>query len=438
MSPREVLSERLPPMHIIQADLTLVDDAFVPDLAVAIAADGTIERVESASGTATLRLSGQALLPGMINAHSHAFQRALRGRTERFGAIGGNFWSWREQMYALAEEMDASRLRRVCVQAFREMLSRGITTVGEFHYLHHDDSGKGYALDNIVLEAAAEAGIRIVLLNTYYTTGGIGQPLAGAQRRFGTPSVPEFLEHCQRLAERVDSRTQQIGLAAHSIRAVPIDDIIQLVRAAEQNGWVLHMHVEEQVQELKECADAFGTTPMRLLLEQVDLGPFFTAVHCTHTFGQPLEEFLESGGNVCICPTTEADLGDGIPDMPTIMANDGAVCLGSDSNVRIDLIEELRWLEHVQRVSRRERGVCRDAEGNVAATLWRCATRFGARSLGINAGTISAGRHADLFTIDLNHPMLSEVPPEQLLDALVFAGDGGLVRRVCVGGKWIV
>jgi formimidoylglutamate deiminase len=250
--------------------------------------------------------------------------------------------------------------------------------------------------------------------------------------------VSGFLEHCQRLAERVDSRTQQIGLAAHSIRAVPIDDIIQLVRAAEQNGWVLHMHVEEQVQELKECADAFGTTPMRLLLEQVDLGPFFTAVHCTHTFGQPLEEFLESGGNVCICPTTEADLGDGIPDMPTIMANDGAVCLGSDSNVRIDLIEELRWLEHVQRVSRRERGVCRDAEGNVAATLWRCATRFGARSLGINAGTISAGRHADLFTIDLNHPMLSEVPPEQLLDALVFGGDGGLVRRVCVGGKWIV
>jgi len=423
---------------IIHVDLALIDDEFRSGIQVVVDSDGTIERVGPPDATPTVRLGGEALLPGLINVHSHAFQRALRGKTERFAGAEGTFWSWRNQMYALAAQLDAADLRRVCVAAFREMLSRGITTVGEFHYLHHDAGCEGYAFDEVVLNAAAEAGIRIVLLNTYYATGSIGQPLAGAQRRFGSNDLDTFLAQCDRLRGRLNGQTQQLALAAHSIRAVPIHDVVALARQAEQAGCVLHMHVEEQLREIDECRQAYGASPLELLLDRADLGPFFTAVHCTHSTPHALAEFAEAGGNVCLCPITEAHLADGVADVRSLQSEDGAICLGSDSNVRVDLFEEMRWLEYAQRLRLQSRGILRDGAGAVAPCLWRSATRYGARALGVNAGTISAGRLADFFTVDLAHPSLCDAAPDELLETLVFSSDAGAIRRVCVGGKWVV
>jgi formimidoylglutamate deiminase len=418
----------------IQADLTWIDGAFIPDRTITIGADGRIESVAPAR-PGTLRLEGVALLPGFVNAHSHAFQRALRGSGERFSSGAGSFWSWREAMYALVASLDRDGFKRVCRQAFTEMRDAGITTVGEFHYLHHDRDGD-FAFDDLVLEAASEVGIRIVLLQAYYAAGGIGKTLEPGQRRFATLDLREYWQQMDRLARRLDPATQSLGVVAHSVRAVSLAEIKALHAEAVRRGLPFHMHVEEQRREIEDTMDAFGRTPMRLLCDHLGAGGNFTAVHCTHTAPTDMAAFLSRGGRVCVCPLTEANLGDGIPDLSAPHSVGGRISLGTDSNARISAIEEMRWLEYGQRLRGELRGVLTDPGGEVAVTTLDAATSGGAAALGIGTGRIVPGEWADLTAVDLTVSSLSGVPAAGLLDAIVFGSGNGAIAGTFVGGKW--
>lgn len=428
----------LPPVReIIEAELTWTDGAFRRGVQVHVAEDGRIASAGPASAAATRRLPGRALLPGFVNAHSHAFQRALRGRGESYPAGGGDFWSWREAMYALVEEMDETAMRRVCGQALREMLAGGFTTVGEFHYLHHRDfAAADFAFDRVLIEAAAEAGIRLVLLLCHYRTGAIGRPLGPGQRRFDTRGVDAFLRQLDALSGRIDARTQSLGIAPHSIRAVPADEVELLWREAAARGLVVHMHVEEQAREIDECRAALGTNPLAWLLDHVAVDGRSTIVHATHSTPADLRRYTALGGNICVCPITEGNLGDGLGDGEAMLSRRDAVCIGTDSNVRIDALEELRWLEFVQRLRGRRRGVHKTAAGEVAAQLLASGTEHGARSLGVPAGRIAAGRLADFVVVDLGHPALLDATDETLAGMLALGAGADCVSEVCVGGAW--
>ncbi|MGH7587606.1 MAG: formimidoylglutamate deiminase [Gemmatimonadota bacterium] len=426
-------------MSVVEADLIWTGDRFESGVQVAIDPDGWIEAVGRLGRPVDRRLAGRALLPGLVNAHSHALQRGLRGRGERFPEGGGSFWTWREAMYGLVESLDPDRFRKLCLQSFREMRDAGITAVGEFHYLHHAAGAEDYAFDRLVLEAAAEAEIRIALLSTCYQAGGIGRPLEAAQQRFATPSNDAFWESVDRLTEDLDPSTQTVGVAAHSIRAVPLEEIVRLHQETTRRGLVFHMHVAEQSREVEECLERYGRPPLALLNEELAIDGRFTAIHCTCAEPDELERFAAADGNVCLCPLTEANLGDGILDLtplrPGAAGQAGRLSLGTDSNARISMVEEMRWLEYGQRLATRTRGVLTDRY-DVARALLKIATLGGARSLGIEAGEITPGRRADFAALDLGAPELAGLDEESLLAGWIFGAGNSVVAETCVGGRW--
>ncbi len=425
-------------IEVFEADLTYADSRFVAGLRVAV--DPQRGRIISLNPDAptTTRLACRALLPGFVNVHSHAFQRGLRGLAERYGSVAGSFWSWREHMYDLVERLDAASFEALCARTYRDMLAAGITSVGEFHYLHHADANAcDFALDGALLRAASAVGIRLVLLQSYYRSGSIGQPLQSGQRRFNTRSVDSFVAQLDRLAGRLDARTQSLGIAPHSVRAVPTDDLIALSHEAARRGWPIHMHVEEQIREVDECQAAYGVPPMRWLLDHVVVDSRFTAIHATHTHGEHMGEFLSRGARVGVCPLTEGNLGDGVADLARVGQRRDALCIGSDCNLRLDFCEELRWMEFGQRLRRQQRGVLIGESGDLATALFDCGTRNGAAALGLPAGEIADGRAADFFTIDLNHPAFERATAENLLTQFLLSAGPAAVRETCVGGNWV-
>jgi formimidoylglutamate deiminase len=408
---------------------------FEPGVQVEVGGDGRIEAVGALGRAHAERLRGRALLPGFVDAHSHAFQRGLRGHGESFPAGRGSFWSWREAMYALVGSLDRGSLRRLSARAFSEMRDAGITTVGEFHYVHHEREGD-FALDEAVVEAALEVGIRLVLLYCFYATGAPGKPLEGAQRRFATPTLDGFWRQLDRIAAGLEPGLQSIGAAAHSIRAVSPGEIRELYQEAARRGLPFHLHVEEQRREIEESIAAYGCRPMAAILDAVDGGPF-TAVHCTHTSDADMARFLAAGGTVCLCPLTEGNLGDGIARaLGTAHAAGDRLAIGTDSNNRLAMLEEMRWLEYAQRLRGELRGALPDRAGDVAPTLLAAATTGGARALGLPAGRIAPGQWGDLVAVDLRAPSLAEVPPDRLLAALVFGSGNEAIAGTYVGGRW--
>jgi len=418
----------------IEADLVWLDGEFVSGRAIQLGEDGRIASVGPPAAARARRLNGIALLPGFVNAHSHAFQRGLRGSGERFSAGAGTFWSWREAMYALVASLTREELKRICRQAFGEMRDAGITTVGEFHYLHHDRDGD-YAFDDVLIEAASETGVRLVLLQTYYAAGGIGRVLQPGQERFATRDLREYWRQFDRLAGRLDPATQSLGVVAHSVRAVSLAEIKALHAEAVRRGLPFHMHVEEQRREIEDTLAAYARTPMRLLCDELASGGF-TAVHCTHTSPADMALFLSRQGRVCVCPLTEANLGDGIPDLSAPHATGGRLSLGTDSNARISAIEEMRWLEYGQRLRGELRGALTDPRGEVATSTLEAATSGGAAALGIGSGRIAPGEWADFAAVDLTASELAGVPPSSLLDAIVFGAGNGVIAGTYVGGNW--
>lgn len=455
----------MPWPETIEADLAWVEGSFKPGVSISIGADGRFGAISRAAATGassamstglstrsthassappgavppTRRLRGVALLPGFVTAHSHAFQRGLRGLGEQFPDGAGDFFSWREAMYALVEALDEKRAEDLSRQAFEEMLDAGYTSVGEFHYLRHLSAEQRFALDDAVLAAAASAGIRLVLLHTAYESGGIGHPLKGGQRRFQTRDIDDYWNSHERLIRECaaipDGRVS-IGVVAHSVRAVPWEEIKLLRRGSRERGQVFHMHVEEVVKEVEECVAAHGRRPMRMVVDDLEPGADFTAIHCTHTSIEDLERFSSSGATACLCPSTEGNLGDGICELPTIRAARGALAIGTDLNSRFCPQEELRWLEYVQRVARTRRGVIVDGRGETGPELLRIGTSGGARSLGLDAGEIRAGAWADLCAIDLEHPSLEGCTAETLASAMVFGTGPECVLGAWVGGRW--
>lgn len=421
---------------ILEADLTWTGSRFEPGIRVAIDAAGRFEAVGALDREPTVRLPRRALVPGLVDAHSHAFQRGLRGRGEAFAAGAGSFWSWRDAMYGLVESLDREAFHSLCVLAFHEMRDAGITTVGEFHYLHHAPDSDDSSFDAVLAAAAAETGIRLVLLQSYYETGGIDQPLAPAQRRFSVGSTAEYWDRFDRLAERLDPATQSLGVAPHSFRAVALDDMIALYEEAHRRGLPFHVHVEEQRGEIEACVAAYGEPPMALLTKVLPTLAGAVAVHCTHTRSEDLEAFVEGGGTACICPLTEANLGDGLPDLTVIAGFADSLCLGTDSNARIAMTEEMRWLEYGQRLRHEKRGIVTDEEGLVGRALLSIASRGGALAVGVEAGSIAPGLRADLAALDLDASELAGCDPDSLLDAWIFGAGNRAIAGTWVGGQW--
>jgi formimidoylglutamate deiminase len=422
--------------RLLIPELTWHCGAFEPSLEILVGPKGTIQRVGPAGDGGPrgdeieeVPLPGVALLPGFVNAHSHAFQRGLRGQGERFPAGAGSFWSWREAMYGLVAGLTPDRLFQISREAFSEMRRAGVSAVGEFHYLHHVGGGD-FVGDEAVLAAASEAGIRIVLLQVYYKTGSIGGPLEGPQKQFEIPSLGAYWDQMERLAGLLEGSLQSLGVAAHSVRAAPWNEIAALFGEARRQGLPFHMHVEEQRQEIEECRAFYGKRPMELILSLPGSLEGFTAVHCTQTLPAHLRPFLDRGGRVCVCPLTEANLGDGIPNLHGTSLVGARLCLGSDSNARVSMLEEMRWLEYGQRLETESRGVLRDEAGAVAPVLLAAATRGGAGSLGLPTGEIAEGTPADLAAVRLREAGLGNAGREHLLEELLFGGGDGAIGMV--------
>lgn len=429
----------------ITADLVYREGRFERDLTIALDPAGRITGLEP-GGEAELRLDGRAILPGAVNGHSHAFQRAIRGRTSGSRSSGtSHFWSWRRAMYGVVRELGPDEVHAHSLRAFREMAAAGYTGVGEFHYLHRDPSGASYGDPNLlgrrVIEAAREAGLRIVLLNAYYERGGLrDEPLEGAQRRFDGGDLEAFLDRTETLAREYRSDPAvSVGLAVHSVRAVRPESLELAFQAARARGWPCHIHLSEQRAEVEECRAVHGRTPVELTADRGGLGPGTTGVHCTHISDDEIALLAGSDASVCACPTTEADLGDGFLRAGALRAAGVPISLGSDSQVRIDPWEEMRAVEYHERLRSERRNVLAEASGEPMATeLIAMATRWGARALGLATGELAPGRWADLVAIDLAAPILEGWDEETLAPLLALHADPRCVDGVYVAGRRIV
>jgi len=373
------------------------------------------------------RLAGLTV-PGMANCHSHAFHRALRGRTQR---ERGTFWTWREQMYALAGRLDPDSYYELARATYREMLASGYTSVGEFHYLHHGPDGSPYdnpnAMGLAVIEAARDAGIRIALLDTCYVAAGIGVGPEGVQTRFSDGNAEGWASRLERL-EYSAGDDVVVGAAVHSVRAVPPEQMRVVAAWAEDHEAPLHVHLSEQVAENDACLAAYGLTPTRVLEEAGVLGERTSAVHATHLTEGDIEALGRTRTHACFCPTTERDLGDGIGPSRRLHASGSPLTLGSDSHAVVDAFEEMRAVELDERLATRERGHWSAEELLTAATV------TGHASLGFqDVGRIEVGAHADLVTLDLRSPRTAGTGAGA--EAAVFAASAADVVHVVRDGQ---
>jgi len=374
-----------------------------------------------------VRLPG-ITVPGLANAHSHAFHRALRGRTQ---AGSGDFWAWRERMYEVAGRLDPDSYFALARAVYAEMAVAGVTAVGEFHYLHHAADGRAYAdpnaMGHALVAAAREAGIRITLLDCCYLAGGLGgEPLSGVQLRYGDGDPAGWAD---RVALLADGDGVRIGAAIHSVRAVPPEAVEAVAGWARARGTPLHFHLSEQQQENEACLRATGLTPAALLHGRGALGADATAVHATHLSDADVELLGASGTLACLCPTTERDLADGVGPASRLVAAGSRLCLGSDSHSVIDLFEEARAVELDQRLATGLRGHHRPED------LLQAATGCGMASLGWDAGRLVPGALADFTTVSLRSVRTAGSRPQDAAAQVVFAATAADVTHVVVGGR---
>ena len=473
---RTAVNDRPPALTAWLPDLIYVGGRFESGLAVVTdERTGRVVRLTRERDQADARLvplPNRALLPGMVNAHSHAFQRVIRGRTEYASGARDSFWTWREQMYSAATRLSPEDLYDASRMAFAEMALSGITAVGEFHYLHHDADGRAYEDPNLlakqVVRAARDVGVRIALLRVAYARAGFDAPPDARQSRFITPDADTFLKHLDALASdlarehasRDDAPAAApawAGVAPHSVRAVPLPYLRAVCEHARARAWPVHMHVAEQPAENEACAREHGRAPVRLLADEGLLDARFTAVHAVHITAD--EARALAAANVCACPTTERNLGDGVVPADLLFAAGARVSLGTDSHTQIDLLEDARELEYhlrLQKLSRAvlaprggeaggdvEPGRSRDEPGRpdisaLAARLFECATANGARAVGFGGGELREGAAADFFTVDLADPSVAGAAAGDLLPAVVFSLARTAVREVAVAGRLVV
>ena len=432
-------------------DLVYTRGQFIRGLMVVCDESGKIIRLapetEIAEGN-VIRLSRRALLPGLVNAHSHAFQRVIRGRTEyRTQNARDTFWTWRDAMYGVAMRLSPEDVYDASRMAFLEMALSGITAVGEFHYLHRGPDGGEYEDPNLiakqVVQAAKDVHLRIALLRVAYARSGYRTEPDPRHARF-IENADVYLKHIEKLKSDLAGTPRQawVGLAPHSVRAVPLDYLKQVVRYGDEQKLPVHMHVAEQPAEVSDCIQEYGRSPVALLETEGILSDRLTAVHAIHVTPKAIQALAKARTIVCACPTTERNLGDGVVQAELLFQGGIRIALGTDSHVQIDLLEDARELEYHLRLQKTQRVVLAPAEDQgrsaLAARLFDCATTKGAESIGAPGGVIEPGRPADFFTVDLEDPSIAGASDEDLLANIVFGLSKTAVRDVVVGGKQIV
>jgi formimidoylglutamate deiminase len=430
-------------MKYLAPDYIYTPQGLQPNKFITISDDGIITAITerepnvAAQFIAPLEhLPGVALLPGFVNTHSHVFQRALRGRTHRPLSQNDTFWTWRRAMYAEAGRLNPDLLYESAVQTYREMLAAGYTSVGEFHYIHHQPAGKPYdnanAMSEALLQAGRDAGIRVVLLMTAYAQGSFNQPPEEGQLRFCDASIEAYLERVEALR-----RTGVLlGVAPHSVRAVPEQWFRAIAEYSRAHQLPLHVHADEQMAEIEQCQAAKGCTPIELLERCGALGPLTTIVHATHANETEIALLAQRKCTVCVCPTTEGDLGDGIAPYAELLAAGIPLAIGSDSNTRLDPLEELRWAEYSARMRyQRRRVLVANTLAAPGPLLLDYGTRCGAAALGLQTGSIAPGMAADFVALDLKAPALAGWTVDNLLDVLFFGASSQVITQTWVQGR---
>lgn len=429
------------------AERALLPQGWARDVLFEVDGSGALAAVTPASkpGTAE-RLSGP-VLPGMANLHSHAFQRAMAGLAERAGDAEDSFWTWREVMYGFVQRVRPDHLEAIAAQLYVEMLKAGYTAVGEFHYLHHDPEGRPYEdpaqMSRAIFAAAERTGIGLTHLPVLYGFSDFGgaSPREGQRRFINEPAAYLRIVESAMTAAR-DNPQVAVGIAPHSLRAVTEATLAEVMDGFQKLGGTgpIHIHIAEQQKEVQDCIAWCGERPVEWLLRAVRPDERWCLVHATHVTDEEARHMAEAGLVVGLCPTTEANLGDGLFPAPGFLAAGGRFGIGSDSHISISPIEELRWLEYGQRLSLRQRNVLAGEgdERSVGARLFKAALAGGAQALGRPIGRLAAGTRADLLVIHEESPLLAGKDGDLLLDALVFAGNANPVRDVMVGGRWVV
>jgi len=431
-------------------DFVYVNGRFESDRAVVCDDGKVVQIVDGNQAPDGVRLKNRAMLPGLVNAHSHAFQRVIRGRTERRSQnTTDSFWTWREQMYDAANRLEPEDIYAISRMAFLEMALTGITAVGEFHYIHHARDGSTYSDPNLlareVIRAARDAGIRIALLRVAYARAGFQTEADPRQTRFIEHSPDTYLKHLEQLlaAPELKDGMSWAGIAPHSVRAVPLDYLKRIGEFANERKLPVHMHVAEQPAEISACIEEYGRSPVALLETEGLLSKGFTAVHAIHVTPKAIGAIARAGALVCACPTTERNLGDGVVPVDAYFNAGVLVALGTDSQIQIDLLEDARELEYHLRLQQTARNVLapqdETSSSALAQRLFNCATINGAKSIGFNGGgKLEPGAPADFFTVDLDDPSIAGASQDDLLATIVFSLSRTAVRDVVVAGKQIV
>lgn len=437
-------------------DLVYHQDRFTPGLGLLISELGILSvqakddleaelarRANAGEYITSRRLPGKAVMPGLINTHSHAFQRAIRARTEyprQKVDSQEDFWSWREIMYQTALELSPTDVEAVAQAVYVEMVKSGITHVGEFHYLHHKNDGSQFEepdeLAWRVLSGAKSAGIGVTLLRAFYQRAGVGRPAPqGAQKIFCDPNLDFYLETLDRLR----ARDVKVGVTAHSVRAVPKDDLSRLLSYAKDNALPFHIHASEQEKEIEECREEYGLRPVELLNELGALGPSTTLVHAIHLSDHEVSLLGDSSSNIASCPTTERNLGDGIVPALALLQAGAKFTFGSDSQCQISLFEDARQLEYHLRLRDQRRSLLFGEEGEAGKNFLDMITKNGARALHYQGGgELKAGAPADLVALNLNHLSLAGSSAQSLPLDLIFSANNDLVTDVWVGAQALV
>ncbi|HJU39254.1 MAG TPA: formimidoylglutamate deiminase, partial [Tahibacter sp.] len=428
------------PAHF--AEHAWLSEGFAARVRIDVAPSGVLTSAHAAAAENGAERLGRYVIPGMPNLHSHAFQRAMAGLAERQSNPDDSFWTWREVMYAFAGRVGPDELRAIAAQLYVEMLKAGYTQVCEFHYLHHRPDGGPYddpaAMSLALIEAAREAGIGLTLMPTLYMTGGFdGRPLSERQRRFRY-DVDGFLALLDRLRKE-ESASVRIGIALHSLRAVPEAAMRSVIEAPVARERPIHIHVAEQIGEVQDCLAIRNARPVEWLLDHAPVDARWCLVHATHLSESETARLAKSGAVAGLCPTTEANLGDGLFPLKAYLDAGGRIGIGSDSHISVSVVEELRWLEYGQRLATRRRNVSASRSSpNTGDTLFRHALAGGAQASGASVGALKEGMRADFVVLDDASPWLAGREAADLPDTFVFAGNANLVRDVFVGGERVV
>lgn len=429
-------------MQRIFANRARTPDGWLKDVVVTVE-DGRIASIDAGQTPQADDTRVDVLLPSLANLHSHSFQRAMAGMTEVRAAGKDSFWTWRTLMYRFMEHITPEQYEAIAALVFMEMLEAGYASVGEFHYVHHQPGGARFdtmtELSDRVFSAASATGIGLTHLPVLYTYGGAGtQPLSGGQLRFGTTvdSFAELVTQARAHAARSLPQDARVGIAPHSLRATSPSDLAEVLSLQDENP--VHIHISEQPKEVADIQNWLGARPVEWLLGNAPVDASWCLIHATHMTDAETRDMARSGAVAGLCPITEANLGDGPFNGPAYLAAGGAFGVGSDSNVRISLTEELRTLEYSQRLRDVQRNVMIEAEGSVGAAIYMNAARGGAQALGRQAGTLSTGQLADLVAVNSKDVALCVLDGDQLLDGLVFAADDAVVTDVWSAGRHMV